>query len=213
MSLPCPDHGAIPQVTSTGGAVFHAGQVFTLPELQGMCRDGLLTRVYGDTFLRWDVRVSPLARALAAQHSLPEQVRGRYAFGWMSAAWIFGCADSPGRLALLADSRRRSTALPPFSGAVLHEVALGPADRMLLGSVPVTHPLRTAYDVALQFPLEQSVPVLLAMARDVELNCPPSYLLTLLRSGYRIPGTRRALKAVEQVATELEGQTGTAARR
>lgn len=205
MSLPCPDHGAIPQVTSTGGAVFHAGQVFTLPELQGMCRDGLLTRVYGDTFLRWDVRVSPLARALAAQHSLPEQVRGRYAFGWMSAAWIFGCADSPGRLALLADSRRRSTALPPFSGAVLHEVALGPADRMLLGTVAVTQPLRTAYDVALHFPPQESVPVLLAMARVPELNCPPSYLKTLLRSGYRIPGTRRALAAVEEVSAALDG--------
>ncbi|MBF4995327.1 hypothetical protein ITX31_14565 [Arthrobacter gandavensis] len=209
MPFSCPDHGAIhgaiPQVTSTGGAVFHAGEVFTLPELQGLCRDGLVKRVYGETFLRWDVRVSPLARALAAQHSLPEQVRGRYAFGWMSAAWIFGCADPPARLALLADSRRRSTALPAFSGAVLHEVALGPADRMLLGTVPVTHPLRTAYDVALHFPPEESVPVLLALARQTELNCPPSYLKSLLRSGYRIPGTRRALEAVEQVAAALDG--------
>ncbi|MER2138071.1 MAG: hypothetical protein ABS909_09470, partial [Arthrobacter sp.] len=81
MPLPCPDTGAIPQVTSTGGAVFHAGEVFTLPELQGMRRDGLLKHVYGSTFLRWDVQISPLARALAAQNTLPRQVRGRYAFG------------------------------------------------------------------------------------------------------------------------------------
>jgi len=203
MVLPCPDSGGIPEVTSTGGAIFHAGGVFTFPELQGMCRDGLLRHVYGSTFLRWDVGVSPLARALAAQHSLPPQVRGRYAFGWLSAAWIYGCAPAPGRLALLADSRRRSTALPPFSGAVLHEVALGPADRTLLGTVPVTHPLRTAYDVALHFQLEESVPVLLAMAADPTLNCRPAYLRTLLQSGYRVPGTRRALDALDQVDTEL----------
>jgi len=205
MSLPCPDPGGIPEVTSTGGAIFHAGEVFTFAELQGMCRDGLVTRVYGSTFLRWDVQPSPLARALAAHHSLPAQVRGRYAFGWLSAAWIFGCAPPPPRLALLADSRSRSTALPPFSGAVLHEVALGPADRMMLGTAQVTPPLRTAYDVALHFPPEESVPVLLAMARDPGLNSPPSYLRTLLRSGYRIPGSRRALAAVEQVTAALDG--------
>ena len=199
MSLPSPGHGDIPRVTSTGGAIFHAGEVFSLPELQGMCRDGLVSRVYGSTFLRWDVRSSPLARALAAQNSLPEQVRGRYSFGWLSAAWIFGCAAPPRRLELLADARRRSTALPPFSGAVLHEVALGPADRMELGSVPVTRPLRTACDVALHFPPEESVPVLLAMAREPGLNCRPLYVRTLLQSGYRVPGTRRALEAVEQV--------------
>ena len=72
MPLPCPDPGEIPQVTSTGGAVFHAGEVFSLPELQGMCRDGLVKPVYGSTFLRWDVRVSSLARALAARR-LPAQ--------------------------------------------------------------------------------------------------------------------------------------------
>ena len=199
MSLPCPDPGGIPEVTSTGGAIFHAGGVFTLPELQGMRRDGLLRHVYGSTFLRWDVRLSPLARALAAQEALPQQVRGRYAFGWLSAAWIYGCAPAPGRLALLADFRRRSTALPPFSGAVLHEVALGPADRTRLGTVPVTTPLRTAYDVALHFPPEESVPVLLGMAAEPGLNCRPAYLRTLLQSSCRIPGTRRALAALDQV--------------
>ncbi|MER1998092.1 MAG: hypothetical protein ABTA24_16565 [Arthrobacter sp.] len=205
MFLPCPDPGGIPEVTSTGGAIFHAGGVFSLPELQGMCRDGLLNHVYGSTFLRWDVRVSPLARALAAQNSLPQQARGRYAFGWLSAAWIYGCAPAPATLALLADFRRRSTALPPFSGAVLHEVALGPADRILLGAVPVTHALRTAYDVALHFQPEESVPVLRAMAAEPGLNCRPAYLRAMLQSGYRIPGTRRALNAVEQVEAEHMG--------
>lgn len=201
MSHPFPSPGSLPRITSTGGAIFHAGEVFSLPELQGMCRDGLVSWVFGQTYVRWDVTPGPLARGLAAHHSLPEQVRGRYVFGRLTAAWIYGCAPAPQRLALLADHRRRSTALPAFSGAGLHEVALGPSDRQALGPAWVTRPLRTALDVALHTPVEVAAPVLLAMSRDKSLNCPTTYVRTLLQSGHRVPGTRRALQAVASAET------------
>ena len=162
-----------------------------------MCRDLLLTRVYGSTYVRWDVRPGPLARALAAHHHLPVALRGRHVFGRVTAAWIYGCAPPPRQLALLADTRRRSTSLPPFSGAVLHQVTLGPADRLELGGVPVTQPLRTAVDVALHAPLVEAADVLLLMSREPGLNTPLHYVRTLLCSGHRVPGSRRALEAVE----------------
>ncbi|MCC3282674.1 MULTISPECIES: hypothetical protein [Arthrobacter] len=200
MSQPWPLAGTIPEITSTGGALFHAGELFSGPELHGMCRDGLLTRVYGSTYVRWDVRPGPLARALAAQHALPAPVRGRYVFGRLTAAWIFGCAPPPARLALLADNRHRGTALPPFSGAVLHEVALGPADRLDLGGAAVTQPLRTAVDVALHCPLPDAVDALARMAREPGLNASLVYVRSLLLSMRRVPGTKRALEAVEAAA-------------
>ncbi|UPO78426.1 type IV toxin-antitoxin system AbiEi family antitoxin [Arthrobacter sp. Helios] len=206
MSLSSPMPGAIPAVTSTGGAIFHPGGPFTEEELQGMCRDLLVTRVYGSTYLRWDVRPGPLARALAAHHHLPASLQGRYVFGRLSAAWIYGCAPPPRRLTLLADARRRSTSLPPFSGAVLHEVTLGPADRLELGGVPVTQPLRTALDVALHAPLAEAADVLVQMSREPGLNAPLHYVRTLLRSGHRVPGTRQALEAVE-LAEASAGET------
>lgn len=197
MPLPCPQQGVLPEVTSTGGAIFHAGGLFSAAELQGMCRDLLVTRVYGSTYVRWDVRPGPLARALAADHHLAPSLRGRYVFGRLTAAWIYGCAPPPRRLTLLADVRRRSTSLPPFSGAVLHEVGLGPADRLELGGVLLTQPLRTAVDVALHTPVEQAAEVLRRMSREPGLNTPLQYVRTLLGSGRRVPGTRQALEAVE----------------
>lgn len=208
MSLPSPAPGSIPEVTSTGGAIFHPGGLFSAEELQGMCRDLLVTRVYGSTYVRWDVRPGPLARALAAHHHLPAALRGRYVFGRLTAAWIYGCAPPARLLTLLADSRRRSTSLPPFSGAVLHQVMLGPADRLDLGGVPVTQPLRTAVDVALHVPPAEAADVLLLMSREPGLNTPLHYVRTLLRSGHRVPGTRRALEAVElaeAAAAESQG--------
>ncbi|MBD8043538.1 hypothetical protein H9638_06905 [Arthrobacter sp. Sa2BUA2] len=206
MSQSSPHSGSIPEVTSTGGAIFHPGGLFSAEELQGMCRDLLLTRVYGSTYVRWDVRPGSLARALAAHHHLPAALRGRHVFGRLTAAWIYGCAPPPRRLTLLADTRRRSTSLPPFSGAVLHEVTLGPADRLELGGVPVTQPLRTAVDVALHTPLEEAADVLLMMSREPGLNAPLHYVRTLLRSGHRVPGTRQALEAVE-LAEAADGGT------
>ncbi|WP_312181370.1 hypothetical protein [Arthrobacter sp.] len=197
MSLPRPHPGSIPEITSTGGAIFHAGDLFSAAELQGMCRDLLVTRVYGSTYVRWDVRPGPLARALAAAHQLPPTLRGRYVFGRLSAAWIYGCAPPPRRLTLLVDNRRRTSSLPPFSGAVLHEVALGPADRLDLGGVMVTQPLRTAVDVALQAPLAEAAAVLGLMSREPGLNCSLHYVRTLLRNGKRVPGTKQGLEAVE----------------
>ncbi|MCC9145556.1 MULTISPECIES: hypothetical protein [unclassified Arthrobacter] len=195
-----PSPGALPQVTSTGGALFTAGGVFRHEELQAMTMDGLLRHVYAGTFVRWDVRPDPVVRALAASAELPRQLRRRLTFGRMTAAWIFGCAPRPARLDVLADRRSRTGALPPFSTAVLHEVLLGPADRVEVGTVSVTSPLRTAVDVALHTGSSDAVPTLRRLAAHPDLGCRLDLVLRALAAGHRVPGKAAALDRVAAAA-------------
>ena len=195
-----PSPGALPEVTSTGGALFTAGRPFGHGELQAMARDGLLRRVYGQTYVRWDVRPDPVVRALAASCALPAGVRSKLTMGRLSAAWIFGCAPRPLRLDVMADRRSRTGALRPSSTAVLHEVLLGPADRVLVGTVPVTSPLRTAVDVALHVRTEDAVPALRRLAAHPVLDCRLELVRRALEAGRRVPGKAAALERVAAAA-------------
>ncbi|MCQ1956484.1 hypothetical protein NNX39_08225 [Arthrobacter sp. zg-Y826] len=197
-----PYPGALPQITSTGGALFTAGDVFRHEELQAMAMDGLLRHVYAGTFVRWDVRPDPVVRALAASAELPVQLRRRLTMGRMTAAWIYGCAPGPSRLDVLADRRSRTGALQPFSTAVLHEVLLGPADRADVGTVSVTSPLRTAVDVALYAGTAEAVSTLRRLAALPALNCRLDLVQRALEAGNRIPGKAAALDRVAAAAAE-----------
>lgn len=135
-------------ITSTGGALFHAGEVFSSPELQAMRLDGLVRLVIGDSYLRADFREDAATRAQAAVRAVPASIRPRVALGRSCAAWVYGCARAPQLVSLVTDHRRRTTALPPFTPAVMHQVALGPFDVNLVGGISVTTPLRTALDIA-----------------------------------------------------------------
>lgn len=192
-----PYPGVLPAVTSTGGALFSAGGVFSGVELQAMAGDGLLKRVYAGTYVRWDLDPDPVCRALAAAHCLPERLRSRILLGRLTAAWVYGCAPAPPRLQLLIDHGRRTTALPPFSIAVLHEVRLGPEDGMDIAGVTVTTPLRTAMDIARHGPEEQSVRALLALAADPVLRCPLDYVRSSVEAVARLPGKATALHRLE----------------
>ena len=196
-----PYPGALPEVTSTGGALFTAGDPFRHEELQAMAMDGLLRRVYAGTFVRWDVRQDPVVRALAASRELPAGIRAKVSLGRMTAAWIYGCASRPERLEVLADRRRRTGALPPFSTAVLHEVLLGPADRVEVGTVSVTSPLRTAVDVALHAGPQDGVGVLRRLAAHPVLGCRLDLVRRALEAGSRVPGKAAALERVAAAAT------------
>ena len=205
-----PYPGVLPTVTSTGGAIFSAGGDFSGVELQAMAADGLLKRVYAETYVRWDIEPDPVCRALAAGNCLTERLVERTMLGRLTAAWIYGCAPAPRQLQLLIDHGRRTTALPPFSTAVLHEVQLDPAEGMEIAGVTVTTPLRTATDIARHCPEGPAVRALLAIAADPVLHCPLAFVRSMLESASRLPGKSTALQRIDAallLAAAGAGQT------
>ena len=200
--FPCP--GVLPAFTSTGGALYSAGDDFSGVELQAMAADGLLRRVYADTYVRWDIEPDPVCRALAAAAALPVRLRAKMMLGRLTAAWVYGCAPAPRRLELLISSRSRTTALPPFSPAVVHEVRLGPGDGMDVAGITVTTPLRTAADIARHSPEEESLQALLALAARPVLQCPLAAVRRTVAAGSRQPGNAAALRRLD-LAIRLSG--------
>ncbi|WP_434994502.1 hypothetical protein [Arthrobacter sp. Ld5] len=185
-----------PPVTSTGGVLFHAGDIFGAAELQAMRLEGLVRLVFGGSYLRSDVRENPAIRSQAAARSIPQSVRPRVALGRSCAAWVYGCAAPPAVVSLVTDHRRRTTALPPFSAAVMHQVALGPFDVNRVGGVAVTTPLRTALDIAVHGEDRDAVDILRAIGRDRDLGCPLRLVEAALVNASRVPGKTRALSRV-----------------
>ncbi|WDF34688.1 hypothetical protein PTW37_07300 [Arthrobacter agilis] len=194
-------------VTSTGGALFHAGEIFTSAELQAMRLDGLVRLVIGDSYLRSDFREDAATRSQAAARCVPHSLRPRVALGRTCAAWVYGCAPAPTLISLVTDHRRRTTALPPFSRAVMHQVALGPFDVNLVGGVSVTTPLRTALDVAVHGEDGEAVGILRAIASG-DLDCPLRLVEAALDGTSRVPGKARALarlRAARALVTRTRG--------
>jgi hypothetical protein len=196
-ALPLPG-GGTGAITSTGGALFHAGEVFSSEELQGMRLDGLVRRIYGDSYLRTDFREDAAVRAQCAARAVPTNLRARVALGRQCAAWIYGCAPPPLLLSLVTDHRRRTTALPPFSNAAMHQVALGPFDVNLVAGIPVTTPLRTALDIAIHGEDGSAEEILCAIASSDSLDCRLRLVETALTTTRRVPGRTRALKRLQR---------------
>ncbi|MET4059131.1 hypothetical protein ABIB35_000662 [Arthrobacter sp. UYP6] len=199
-----PYPGVLPAFTSTGGALFCAGGDFSGPELQAMETDGLLRWVYGETYVRWDIEPDPVCRALAAAKVLPEGLRSRVMLGRLTAAWVYGCAPPPRRLQLLVDHHRRTSALAPFSPAVLHEVRLEPGECMDIAGMMVTTPLRTALDLARHDPQEESVQALLAIAAHPVLGCPLEAVRRSVQAGPGYPGKAAALHRLDLAARQAD---------
>ena len=109
----------------------------------------------------------------------------------MTAAWIYGCAGEPDRLALLVDANQRISSLQDHRGCTLHEVRLGPIDVVSLGGMMVSSPLRTALDIALHVEAERALPALrkhAGQARNWTSGCGCSPWPSKPRRGFR---TRR----------------------
>ena len=102
----------------------------------------------------------PQLRARAAALVVAPAIRQRVVAGRMTAAWIYGCAAEPDRLALLVDANRRISSLRSVRGCTFHEVRLGPFDVVSMGGLMVSSPLRTAVDIALHVDAERAVPAL-----------------------------------------------------
>ncbi|NJC22248.1 hypothetical protein BJ994_001324 [Arthrobacter pigmenti] len=185
-------------VNSTGGVLFHGGTLFSEVELQAMQLDGLMVHVCGNSYVRTDQPATPAIRAQSAINVVPRALQHRVALARQSAAWVYGCAPAPAIVSLVTDHRRRTTALPPFSDAVMHQVTLGPCDLHAIGGVDVTSPLRTALDTAIHGQDDWAVEALRRISSMPELRCPLELVILSLESSARVPGKARALSRLRE---------------
>lgn len=190
-------------INSTGGVLFHGGALFSSAELQAMCLDGLMVHVCGDSYVRTDQPFTPAIRAQSAINAVPRSLHRRVALARQSAAWVYGCAPAPAVVSLVTDHRRRTTALPAFSAAVMHQVTLGPCDLHTVGGVEVTSPLRTALDVAIHGQDAWAVDALKRIAAASELRCPLHLVILSLENTARVPGKARALNRLREALREV----------
>ncbi|WP_035749147.1 hypothetical protein [Arthrobacter sp. 35W] len=180
--------------------LFLAGVLFTPPELASMALDGVLRRVYGDAYVRPGTVLTPALRAAALAAEVPAALASKAAVGRQAAAWVYGCAPAPQMVDLLIRRRERGSALPLFSGCRLHEVALGPFDAPLLGTIRVTTALRTAVDVALCLDPRESRPILEAITTTAVLNCPLGLVRSAVDAAAGARGRRPALALLAAIA-------------
>ena len=121
----------------------------------------------------------------------------------MTAAWIYGCADEPDRLALLVDAKRRVSSLRNTRGCTLHEVKLGPFDVVSLGGLMVSSPLRTALDIALHVDAERAVPTLANLLARPEKDVRLRLLVLAIEATPRVPHKKAALEKLSRLAPAL----------
>ena len=183
----------------TPGELYSPGPLFTWPELQAMASDGVLVQLYQRGYLPPGTRATPQLRARAAAVLIRPAIRQRVVAGRMTAAWIFGCAAEPDRLALLVDANRRISSLRSARGCTFHEVRLGPFDVVSLGGLMVSSPLRTAVDIAVHVEAERAVSALRALLGKPELGLQLRLLRLAVEATPRMPHKRAALAKLEHL--------------
>lgn len=183
--------------------MYAPGMPFTRPELQSLAADGVLARLHQNGFTLPDVQHSARLRARAVAGSVPPQVRQRVVAGRMTAAWIYGCAAEPDRLALLVDAKRRVSGLRNTRGCTLHEVRLGPMDVVSLGGLMVSSPLRTALDIALHVGTEHALPALAKLLARPQQDVRLRLLVLAIEATPRVPHKLAALDKLARLAPPL----------
>ena len=183
--------------------LYAPGVPFAGPELQSLAADGLLARFHQHGYTLPGIPASPQLRARAAAAVVPTSVRQRVVAGRLTAAWIYGCAAEPDRLALLVDTKRRVSSLRNTRGCTLHEVKLGPLDVISLGGLMVSSPLRTALDIALHVETERAVPALTALLARPQQDVRLRLLVRAIEATPRVPHKRAALEKLAMLAPAL----------
>ncbi|MBG0741608.1 hypothetical protein IV500_19810 [Paeniglutamicibacter antarcticus] len=190
------------------GTVFSPGRHFSRTTLQSMCLDSILVPVFRDSYIPAGTAITPALRGRAMALATPANLAGRGIAGRLSAAWIYGCSGPGAVISLLVDSGHRAGALLPGSGCTLHEVKLSRFDVAVVGSMPVTTPLRTAVDLAVHVPAVDALPALRTLAADPALNCPLGLIRQALQSCHRVPHKQAALALIQSLLEERSGSAG-----
>ena len=196
----CPASGAEAAAAPRFPELYAPGVPFAGPELQSLAADGLLARFHQHGYTLPGLPASPQLRARAAAGAVPAAIRQRVVAGRMTAAWIYGCAAEPDRLALLVDAKRRVSSLRNTRGCTLHEVKLGPFDVISLGGLMVSSPLRTALDIALHVEPERAVPALAGLLARPQLDVQLRLLVRAIEATPRVPHKRAALEKLALLA-------------
>lgn len=184
--------------------LYSPGTLFSWAELQAMAADGVLTRLSQRGFLPPGAAATPQLRARAAACTIPQPIRQRVVAGRMTAAWIYGCAAEPDRIALLVDASRRISSLRATRGCSFHEVRLGPFDVVSLGGLLVSSPLRTAVDIALHVERDRALPALAALLAAPELNVRLRLLVRAVEATPRLPHKKSALATLAALPAEQD---------
>jgi len=169
-----------------------------------MAADGVLAQLYQRGYLPPGAKASPHLRARAASLAVTPAIRQRVVAGRMTAAWIYGCAAEPDRLALLGDANRRISSLRSVRGCTFHEVRLGPSDVVSIGGLLVTSPSRTALDIALHVDADRAVPALRSLLARPELGVRLRLLRLAVEANPRVPHKRAALVKLAAVVSSPE---------
>ncbi|WP_346960153.1 type IV toxin-antitoxin system AbiEi family antitoxin [uncultured Arthrobacter sp.] len=193
--------------------LYSPGSLFSWPELQAMASDGVLTQLSQRAYLPPGAASTPQLRARAAACTLPSPLRQRVVAGRMTAAWIYGCAGDPDRMALLVDASRRISSLRAVRGCSFHEVRLGPFDVVSLGGLMVSSPLRTAVDIALHVEPDRALPALAALLAAPELDVRLRLLIRAVDATPRMPHKRSALAKLAALLDGPGSGTGHECRR
>jgi len=206
--VPAPRPGCQANGAEAGAAprfpeLYAPGVPFAGPELQSLAADGLLARLHQQGYTLPGITASPQLRARAAAGAVPMAIRQRVVAGRMTAAWIYGCAGEPDRLALLVDAKRRVSSLRNTRGCTLHEVKLGPFDVISLGGLMVSSPLRTALDIALHVEPERAVPALAGLLARPQQDVKLRLLVRAIEATPRVPHKRAALEKLARLAPAL----------
>ncbi|WP_457950282.1 hypothetical protein ACTAQI_06715 [Pseudarthrobacter sp. alpha12b] len=199
----CPASGVEAAAAPRFPELYAPGLPFAGPELQSLAADGLLARFHQHGYTLPGLPASPQLRAKAAAGAVPAAIRQRVVAGRLTAAWIYGCAAEPDRLALLVDAKRRVSSLRNTRGCTLHEVKLGPFDVISLGGLMVSSPLRTALDIALHVEPERAVPALAALLARPQQDVRLGLLVRAIEATPRVPHKRAALEKLAQLAPAL----------
>lgn len=188
-----------PPLSRVAQELYSPGSLFTWPELQAMASDGVLTQLYQRGYLPPGIRATPQLRARAAAVLIRPAIRQRVVAGRMTAAWIYGCAAEPDRLALLVDANRRISSLRSTRGCTFHEVRLGAFDVVSLGGLMVSSPLRTSVDIALHVDAERAIPALRALLGRPELGVRLRLLRLAVEATPRMPHKKAALTKLDHL--------------
>lgn len=173
-----------------------------------MFLDSILLPVFGDAYVLTGTAITPVLRGRALALATPANLAGRGIAGRLTAAWIYGCSGPGATITLLVDSAHRAGALQPGSGCTLHEVKLSRFDIAVIGTMPVTTPLRTAVDLAIHVPAVDALPALRALAADPALNCPLGLIRQALQSCQRVPHKQAALERIQSLLEERMDSAG-----
>ena len=149
-------------------------------------RTSAFRRLFRDVYLdaRWKVDHGVLAKGAALL--LPEgaAITGR------SAAWLWGARLDPPQTVEVVSP----VPFGPVRGLTIRIGETGEVTRC--AGVPVTTPERTAWDLGRWLPLSEAVPWIDALARAHRLTT--GGLVTYAKAQRRMPGSRRALHAVQR---------------